>query len=573
MALLSCTAFYCVIALPGVGLVALVDRDSRWSKAIAVGGTASFAAAIVCGYYLLRAGMPFVGFLAAEYLALGASLTLRSKGSWKRSQPAAVAGEGSGARLPILLALVFASRSVPLFFGEVPQGIDPSFHVLIARKILLSGTIPTDWLPFEAVKLNYPVGSHVLIAETARLTGIPVHVVFGGLFPFLACLTTVSLYCLAVRLLGDREAAWYAAICYSFVAVWGSLDYYRWGGLPNLLGMLFLLGLVEATFARRWRFSVPLFAFLFAALIVTHHHSALCAAILFAGYASFAGWLDRPLARTPRRISAGLACAALLALVPIMTYLRAGEEVGQTSVLKFYEPLIPLWNAVADLGVPLVILGVAGTVVLCRADKRQEILFLTFWIAALFGVFSALEYAYRFGVYLFEGEFYTALTPSRFLTDLAYPLSIAAGYSLAKFTRDLERPVASAVVLCAALAWSYFPIRAQCSEADPGTDVAAYSWIAAHAEENAFVVSSSTWAPYFTWREGAYTPLPASEARNEDWVRHKRRVLLRDLAALLDFNRTSKRPVYVALPVESPSLGALEEVYRGEKTKIYKIPG
>src|SRR5204863_5520077 len=120
--------------------------------------------------------------------------------------------------------------------------IDPSFHTLIAQKILNSGTIPTDWLPFETVKLNYPVGSHILIAETARLTRIPVYIVFKSLFPVLASLTTLSMYCLALRLLGNRHAAWCGAVAYSFFAVWGSLDYYRWGGLPNLLGMLFLLG-------------------------------------------------------------------------------------------------------------------------------------------------------------------------------------------------------------------------------------------------------------------------------------------------------------------------------------------
>jgi hypothetical protein len=49
---------------------------------------------------------------------------------------------------------------------------------LIAQNILDSGTIAGDWLPFEPIKVNYPLGTHFLLAETARFTGLPVHVVF-----------------------------------------------------------------------------------------------------------------------------------------------------------------------------------------------------------------------------------------------------------------------------------------------------------------------------------------------------------------------------------------------------------
>jgi hypothetical protein len=470
-----------------------------------------------------------------------------------------------------LLPLVFISRSIPLFFSDVPLGYDPSFHTLIAQKILDSGTIPSDWLPFEPVKLNYPVGSHLLLAEAARFTGVPVHVVFKDVFPILACLTTVALYCVALRMLRSAHGAWYAAVVYSFLAVWGSLDYYRWGGLPNQLGMLFLLGLVELAIAPRNRLSVPIFALLFASLIVSHHHGAVCATLLFLGYASFSAFLGGPLRSHAWSMLAGFALGALCSAVPLLSYVRAAGEIGHTSVLEFYEPLISLGNAVIDLGVPLAVLGSLGTIALFRAPRRPETLFLAFWITAFFAVFVLLEYVYRFGVYVLEGEFYTAFTPSRFLTDLAYPLSIAAGYPLCELTQRLKRSATPTIVLAASLVWCSLVIVPQCAEDEADLDIAAFRWIATHAENNALVVSESRWAPYFTRRESAYTPLPASEARNDERVLSKRRILLGESGGALNFSRASQRTAYVVAPRAQTLSKVLEEVYRGERAVVYKI--
>jgi hypothetical protein len=555
ISLLLCTGFLCVIALPGVIFVAIFVREWRWAGAIAIGSTAGLAAAVLGGYYLLRAGMSFAYLLLVEYAAVGVVLALRPH---RGSRPLAQAAVTGKARWAALLPLVFISRSIPLFFSEVPLGFDPSFHTLIAQKILDSGTIPSDWLPFEPVKLNYPVGSHLLLAEAARFTGVPVHVVFKDVFPILACLTTA-------------RAAWYAAVVYSFLAVWGSLDYYRWGGLPNQLGMLFLLGLVESAIAPRSRLSVPIFGLLLASLIVSHHHGALCATLLFLGYASFSAFLGNPIGSQALTMLGGFAVGALFAILPLLSYVRAAGEIGQTSVLEFYEPLISLGNAVIDLGVPLAILASLGTIALFRAPRRPETLFLAFWITAFFAAFVLLEYVYRFGVYVLAGEFFTAFTPSRFLTDLAYPLSIVAAYPLCELEQHLKRSATPVVVLAVCLVWCSLIIGSQCGEADADIDIAAFQWIATHAENNALVVSESRWAPYFTRRESAYTPLPASEARNDERVLSKRRILLGESGGALNFSRASRRTTYVVAPRAQTLTKVPEEVYRGERAIVYKI--
>jgi asparagine N-glycosylation enzyme membrane subunit Stt3 len=270
-------------------------------------------------------------------------------------------------------------------------------------------------------------------------------------------------------------------------------------------------------------------------------------------------------------VLAGFALGVLACFLPLLSYARAAGEIGRTSVLEFYEPLISLGNAAADLGVPLAIFGTLGTIALFRAPRRSETLFLAFWITTFFAAFVLLEYVYRFGAYVFEREFYTAFTPSRFLTDLAYPLSIAGGYALCELTQHLKRSVASFAVLAGALIWCGWVVAPQCVEADPKVDVAAFRWIATHAEPNALVLSESRWAPYLTWRESAYTPLPASEARNDERVRSKRRLLIEEPSTAADFSRTSRRPTYLVASVARKLPGTFEEVYRGERAAVYKV--
>src|SRR6202022_1054768 len=118
-------------------------------------------------------------------------------------------------------------------------------------------------------------------------------------------------------------------------------------------------------------------------------------------------------------------------------------------------------------------------------------------------------------------------------TNLSYPLSILAGVALAKlvaFFKGPQRAIATGVVVMASLMWAYFPLSAQ-SHPVVLIDRDSFAWIAANAEADAFVVADSPWAPYFTWKETQYTPLPASEARNADHMTFKREILSSDVDA------------------------------------------
>jgi hypothetical protein len=569
----SCTLCYLLLVLPGIGLLYALDGASHWTRRMALGNLLGLGAAIILGYYCLMTGVAFRYALIGEYAALVVVVAVFRHRVLKQSQPVSPAPKNRFPALYIglLVLAVFVSRAIPTFFNEVPLGVtDPCFHCLIAEKIALTHRIPVDWKPFESMKLNYPIGAHVLLAQVAGMTRLPVHVVFKMLFPVLASFAALAMFSLGLTLAGDFAGAFFSAVAYSFLAIWGSLHYYWWGGLPNLIGMLFFLGLVDLVINGQSRSSVALFGVLFAAQIYTHHHSALCAAAVLAGYVLFSWAITRRLSAVSKGIVTGSAVALALSAVPLAHHFAVSlGEVGKTSVFKFYEPLLGIWQAAIHLGIPLVILGVLGIFLLFREARSEPQLFLLFWTVSLFGLFVIFEYGYRFAAYLMSGGFYTALTPSRFLTNLAYPLSIAAGLSLAKLQRKFRPSLAAPVIVLGALVWAFFPVRGQTARFP--RDIAAYKWIGEHAEQNALVVSSDTWAAYFSQRETTWTPLPASETRNDEYVRYKRDVLTKDWDEVVAFRKKTLRPVYVAFPVETGSIPGATEVFHGKQIGIYKL--
>jgi hypothetical protein len=87
---------------------------------------------------------------------------------------------------------------------------------------------------------------------------------------------TVALVYVVGRAIFQREAAalWYA-FAYAFVAILGSLDYYRWGGLQNLIGMMLLLAGLVLALAGSSRASLGLGTMTFASTYLVHHHTML----------------------------------------------------------------------------------------------------------------------------------------------------------------------------------------------------------------------------------------------------------------------------------------------------------
>lgn len=80
--------------------------------------------------------------------------------------------------LVLTLGLVLLAEAIPVFSTEYPLGWDPTFHLILARKILEGHVLAADWGPFEPIPVNYTQGLHVYIALVADFARQPVHTAF-----------------------------------------------------------------------------------------------------------------------------------------------------------------------------------------------------------------------------------------------------------------------------------------------------------------------------------------------------------------------------------------------------------
>lgn len=525
-----------------------------------LGTTASLGAAVTAtwGFDAIPAALAAL-YAGAAWIAWRARSSVRGESGRMRY----------GAALAAMLALAFASRCIPLYFSELPLGIDPTFHLVLAQKILLERALPTDWSPFEALPVHYIAGTHLVLAIVASLSGAPVHEVFKLAFPIGIAISVAGVWSVARVILRDESAAAWASAAYAFLAVWGSLDYYRWGGLPALLGLSLQLGVVWLllTDLLSTRLCAALAALLLVALSLIHNHSTLTALLVLGSWLAAVALETRLRDRVSQRIAASL----MLAL-PIAVIANLGSTAGvfgarDTELFRFYEWPLPLWTAIARIGGAFALVAVPGLVLLLKRIDTVERLFLLVWLTALFAAFCVLEYVYRFAVFALSGEFYSALTPSRFLTAMVYPLSLCAGLAIREALRRMTRPrlLAAALIFLMAVV-SFAQLGSQCRSEQ--ADLVSLRWIRDHTPTDAFVLDNDPWMPYVAWREGTFTALPSSESRNHESLRRKRELVTPEARAR--FARSAFRPVYRFADAAAAPEDGFQIVFRTGRSSIHE---
>jgi hypothetical protein len=498
-------------------------------------------------------GVTAPSVLVATLLGLAAAALL----VWRTPAPRLVRRKDASApsALPLagLILLIAAVRLAPLAVQQIPMGWDSSFHALLASATVTSGRLPS-WAPYERMPLNYPYGAHTFMAEITLLTGVAPDRVFAalisGVFPVLTCL---ALYALALRLLRGSGYALAAVVAYGLLGYWGSVNYAVWGGLPNEIGCFLAVTFFAVLFSPNatWR-QIIAGGLILGAIPLAHHHVMVTVALLLAVFALYLLARRRRGEHDERRLLRNLALMALVAAVSVAYYalplaLRAGR-LQDTGAAIYREELgdSPLLGS----GVALIILAIAGALALYAPPAwrarwlgvgsrvtRLARGFLALTCLTLIGAFVAGYYLYGYISYtwLTQGQAtYSLFTPSRFVTDLTYFLALYAAIPLAALWRWLGvagarfamgDPGAPQVLgACAQGALLLALLGVACSSVAQQFGPGAGQLAAGEAQEFAWaraqtpvetvalnVDATAHWAPYFTGRESAITPIPTSE--------------------------------------------------------------
>lgn len=419
---------------------------------------------------------------------------------------------------------------IPVLSSPFPPGWDSTFHCLLAKKILLTGQLSVDWLPFEVIPVNYTQGLHALISAIADNCGAPVHVIFQVLHLPVMLLNTLAIYLLSRKIFNSASVAFFSGMSYCCLCGWGGFfSYYSWGGLPTEFALMSGLAILLLSLGQHSKRTLLTAALCAGGMLLVHHLTAVIFALIFVFYLIGEMIWQREFSRRHRwLIQAGCATLLLYSWF-IIPYAMKSMTLGGTSVLRFYEETVILpWQAVNRLGIVLCIAAATGIILTLKKDwQLQPYRLLIFWLAALLFFFAGLDYLYRgMAVWLYHDNF-TAFTPSRFLTLLSCPLAIFSGFAInyllefirKRFNTGERLPAILAIIIMLGIAAPEFKTALTRQVIEPQT-IRAAELIANGTPPDSLVfirlqlgLVDLCWIPYLAWRQTVMTPIPASENR------------------------------------------------------------
>lgn len=536
----------------GLGLVILLDIDAMLS---ALGG-------ITILNLLLAIGLLSVTALIAFTRMAGLS-SIRGKIPW--------------GIISIIVGGVLV-RSLPLLKMKYPLGWDATFHLLIAKSSLATGKIPQTWQPYERFALNYPWGSHLLIANISIVSGAQLHTIFMACsIVIFSALSIAAIYVLAGRLGFSRNAMFGSAFAYAFLASSGSIDYFRWGGLPNQIAMFLficcIIVFISNTGPRFMRLLIS--GFMLSGVVLVHHHSMITAFAILLFIAIIACVSKRRICGIGYDAVIVLGIALLASFSQSWKLISKIGESANVGAFQFKETLNVFTTPFIDVGIVLIICSVIGLSYIYR-DTNESTLFLHGWTTALFVFFTIGYYLWRIYSRLTIGEVFVAMTPSRFLADMAYPLSVYAGLFLSRFMNN--RRLSGYAMIGLLLMIPVYYISGQMRPPFSSSEADALEWLRSNTAETSLIVnegSSQYWIPYISEREVTLTPIPISEQQDKykemkiilsDCVQDRK--LIKDNLEVYDSFKDRDVYVYNTGVLEYKQL---KEVFMNDAARIYKV--
>jgi hypothetical protein len=446
-------------------------------------------------------------------------------------------------------------RCLPFIVRRLPIGWDAYFHMTISESILARGRAVHDWMPYENMPLNYPVGSHLLLALTQWLTGTRPHQFFELMVVLFTLLSGLQLFSLTTRATNDRQIGCYAALTYLFLGNYGSLHYAIWSGLPNLIGMYLFLGLLttltvdEESRAR----AIGVFAVYFLAACFVHHHVMVTAGLCL-------GWTAAVLLalgdkERAKRIITGLVASALIGSPYFLMYVLRTVGLRSTGIAEYMENMADAWSIAQDLGLGFSAAVIAGVYLYFRNRVPVSQIVLQ-PLAAMLALYVLVEFVFRTGsIVLFQHEM-SPFTPSRWITDAVTLLSVFAGifFRTMQGTRETNRYPIAAIIVAGFFVFNRGTYRDTFNHEVARERRDTYAWIRTHAAPDAVLIDPDLHATYLTRRMSSSFPLPTSEYS----ALATNRQLLEDIAAGRQPPERADRQVLIVVePGEPAPPGAL----------------
>jgi hypothetical protein len=497
-----------LLLIPGICLARVLALGNTRLEIFATGSCLGLAMAIyladLVSHFDLRALYP-----------LWAIVGIACVTSWLRVKRPPLESDSTAfgfAAIAILLLVGLARFAMALRLILPPGTFDPTFHLVLAKQIQLTHHAIDCW-PFAGIPLNYPTGSHVLIVVLSSLSGLPLHTIFKDLIPLLGVLTTAQLLVLVRRLTADNWLAICAAAIYGLWAWYGSNDYFRWGGLPNELGMLLFLAMMSipgmiSGHRREWLSP----ALCFAALILVHHHVMVVAGLIIA---VFVLWqiVQR---RLWRSLFVAAAAGVILDALFLLPYALHVVNFHSTGMAASGEDPLSLDLLPTSFGYVLTIFAGLG-VALCLTRKTRCPPFIAICALCLVAMFVTGEDVVPLVLRGLHKTAFTFFTPTRFLADLNYFLPVFAAMALMFLKRKLRMAplVAILILLIAPLAdWGKW-IALFTQQDLPAPILAACDWIQHNTPPDALVNNLNGWMTYLCWRQPPLMNIPISEPTAE----------------------------------------------------------
>ena len=346
-----------LVLIPGVWLAGALplghNRLERWATGSSLGLAMAVYVASVLSHFDLRAFYPAWAIVAL--VCLIARIKSSNQIAWGRVGSIQI-------WMGLVLLLVGVSRFAMALPRVLPAGpLDPTFQLILSKQIQITHHAISRW-PFANIPLNYPIGSNVLVVVLSGLSRLPLHTTFKDLIPLLGVLTTAQMYVFARRMTDNSLMALYSAAIYGLWAWFGSIDYFRWGGLPNELAMLLFITMLCVGDSSRG--SILVMAICFAAAVLVHHHVMVVGSIIL-----FLIILWQRIHRKPwRPLASAMVVGLLIDAFFLLPYALHLANFRATGMVVAGEPLLPLLDLPSHFGYALVCFAAIG-VVLCLARK------------------------------------------------------------------------------------------------------------------------------------------------------------------------------------------------------------